>query len=540
MRWSHGSHRRTLVARAHDRERGAVLALVALCLTVLVTAVAFTVDLGRISTTRRDLQKTADVVALDLARRIESRPTSAIVADPSWVAAYQASMTRNGVDPVDGVWEVGNWDARTETWSPTGAAEVPSAVRVTITGTISYQFAPGGATTSRLGVAAVESPSASFHIGSYAARVDSAVSPVLGPLLGEMLGVTAGGYEGLVGGEIGLDALGTALGIDVGTPDELASASFTLAELLQAQADVFRASGDVMRADLLDQIRLSLPTPGVPVELGDLVSIVAGSESAAAAATIDAFDLLTAAAFVVNGDRFLDLPGVDIGVPGLATTTAEVRVIERPRLVAGPIGTSGSTGQVTVNLEVEGSLPPLAELEIGVNLVAAPATGTMEDIRCRSPLGLDLGVATSLISTTVDIRFDLSLPLLFGELVVARPHLRITSGAGAQTAFRAFDFPPDAFGDRWQVPTSGLNLGGAQVNVVDVGILPDLPIIGGLNDLIAPVLDEVVNGLTLGQIVGGIDGLVLTPLLDALGVSVASADVTPRSVTDCGGIALVG
>src|SRR5205823_14901385 len=76
-----------------ERDRGAVLAIVAICLGFLITITAITVDLGRLSLRRRDMQAIADMVALDMARLANGRTTSEIMssADPSWAAELDRS-----------------------------------------------------------------------------------------------------------------------------------------------------------------------------------------------------------------------------------------------------------------------------------------------------------------------------------------------------------------------------------------------------------------------------------------------------------------
>ena len=55
---------------------------------------------------------------------------------------------------------------------------------VVVTDRVEHQFAPGGTSTSRKAVGA-QTASAGLQLGSFAARLDSAQSPLLGPLLGD-------------------------------------------------------------------------------------------------------------------------------------------------------------------------------------------------------------------------------------------------------------------------------------------------------------------------------------------------------------------
>lgn len=535
-----GHHRRAPVAlaeRARRGERGAVLVLVALSVAVLVTAVAFTVDLGRASVLRRDLQKTADVVALDLARRLDGRTTAAIVADPAFAAAFSTSLQRNGfVRDADtrAAWRIGHWDPRTETFTPTTATEVPESVEVTVTDRLDYEFAPGGATTSRRGIAS-NRPVAAFQLGSFAARLDPSTSPLLDALLGQTIGVTAGGYTGLAGGRVQLGALLDQLSLDLGQPDQVMAASVTVAQLLTAEAAVLRAGGDATRAALLERTILSLPNPQATIPLARLMTLGVGTGDAAAATTVDAFDLLAASAFVANGTNFLSVPAASLGIPGLAVTSARVQVIQGPVLVVGGIGATGSTAQVRVELDVAGSVPGVTDLGMHLVLTSASATARVDALSCGSPQQLDVGVQTGLVTLAdpITARVYASLPLV-GNVPVADVALNAAVSRPGSSVPLELDFPPARFGVPVQAATSGLNLGNATVTVQRTTVLGALPA--------GPLLDGVIAGVVTGTItptLAAVDATLLTPLLRALGTTVAGADITPLAVT-CDGTALAG
>ncbi|MCU1497556.1 MAG: putative transrane protein [Acidimicrobiales bacterium] len=531
-------HPVSLVARARGDERGAALVLVALCLSVLVTAVAFTVDLGRVSTSRRNLQKTADVVALDLARRLDGRTTAQIVAAGDLDAAQAASLDRNGFRPAGerrADRAIGHWDAASETFTPTTGAEVPDAVQVVLTDRVDFELAPGGATTSRRAVAANRAR-ASFRIGSYAARVDSSTSPLLQPLLGSILGASAVGYEGLVGGQVELGPFLGNLGLSLGSPSEVLVTSVTLAQVLRAEADVLRLGGDVARADLLDQVVLHLRDPGAPIALADLFALGVGTDEGAAAIQLDAFDLLTSSAFVANGSAFLDVPATSTGIGSLATTRAQVRVLAPPAVVVdGTVGDSARTAQVTVRLTVAGDVPGLAHLTADLTLESASAVGTIAAIGCRAPQSLDIDVRTGLLTAAAPVSATLyATDPQAGGVPLAAVELRAATSEPATAHTVAFDLPPDRFGVPATVTTAGIGLGGATVTVGTTTLLGPLPLGYALDATIAGTITGVVTPL-----LAALDATVATPLLRALGATVAGADVTPLDVR-CHGTSLVG
>lgn len=523
------AHRRPSAASARDGERGAVIVLVALTVSVLVTATAFTVDLGRISTERRNLQKTADVAALDLSRRIDGRTAGEILADPEWDAALQASLARNGFDGGTQTVALGSWDPRTEAFTPASAAQVPTAVRVELGSTVDFAFAPGSSSPSRSAVAA-QTASAGHQVGSFAARLDTGRSALLGALVGDALGVTVAGYDGLAGAQVSLPLLLDELGLSVGDVDEVAATDVTVAQLVQAEADVLRRQGDLAQADLLDGVVLALPTPDEVIRLDQLVSIAPGGEEAAALASIDAADLLDATAFLANGSNLLAIPAASISVAGeTASVTTTAQVIEKPRWAFGPVGTVARTAQATLSVEVRVVVPGTSDTRIEVRLQAVSATAASTAIGCRSPQALDIGADTALATTRADITSRLSV---LGA-PVADVVLHATTSAPPGSTPVAFELPPDVFGVPVQAATSTSSIGTAAVVTDEVTVL-GLPVDGGVEPLVGALTSGVIT-----PVLTQVEATVLQPLADALGLTVAGADVAPLAVA-CSGPKLVG
>jgi uncharacterized membrane protein len=126
---------------SQERDRGAVLPIVALSLVVLMTMTAFSVDLGRQILRRRQAQTVADVVALDLARQLGGRTTSAIQSDPNWDQARINSANRNDFPPSGVTAVLGRWNEDGSTFTPTSGSEVPTAVQVSAQDDVDFYFA---------------------------------------------------------------------------------------------------------------------------------------------------------------------------------------------------------------------------------------------------------------------------------------------------------------------------------------------------------------------------------------------------------------
>lgn len=513
-------------------ETGAVIITVAIALSVLVTATAFTVDLGRVSVERRDLQKVADVTALDLSRRLDGRTASEIVADPAWEDALEASLRRNQF-PQDATHTatvaLGAYDTVTEVFTPVTGTGVPSAVRVQLDADVDYAFAPGGTTASRMAVAG-QTASAGHQVGSFAARLNSEESALLAALVGDALGVTVAGYDGLVGGQVSLPLLLEELDLDVGDIDAVLGTEVTALELIRAEAEVLRRTGDLARAELLDSLALALPQPDAIVRLDQLLAIVPGGEAAAALANIDAADLLDATALIANGTNLLDIPAATIDIGGdLATVATSVQVIEAPRWAFGPVGTSAHTAQTTIELTIRLTVPQTSDTTIRVRAQLAPADATSTAIGCRGNQTLDLDVRTGLLTTRADISTRLSLL----GIPVADVALHATTSAPPDAAAIGFEVPPDVFGEPRQAPTPATSLGTAEVVTDEIDVL-GLPIAGG----VAPLINTLTSTV-LTPLLTTVETAVLRPLAGALGLTVGGADVAPLAIA-CSGPKLIG
>lgn len=508
------------------------MVLVAISLSVLVTATAFTVDLGRVSTERRDLQKVADVAALDLSRRLDGRTAAEIVGDPAWQASIDATLERNGFAPTDGrtaTVAIGSWTPATETFTPMTGTQIPTAVDVELASTVDYAFAPGGASPTRRAVAG-QTAAAGHQVGSFAARLSTEEAALLAALTSDALGITVVGYEGLAGGQVALGDLADELGFTLGDVDGLAVAEVTVADVLRAEAEVLRRNGDLARASLVDAVVADLPEPDDVVQIAELMRIAAGGETAATAADLDALDLLRATAFVANGTNLLELPVMDLSVAGqVATVSTTAAIIEGPQWAFGPVGTTASTAQATIELQIRIVVPEVSDTQVAVRLQVGSAASTSVAIGCRSPQLLDLEVATGLVTSRAEVTSRLSLL----GVPVADVALHAATSAPASTATVPFDLPPDPLGVPRQAPTSGAPLAGAAMTTDEVELL-DGPIDGGVEPLV-----DALTATVVAPVLAQTETAVLQPLARALGLSVAGADVAPLAI-GCSGPRLLG
>ena len=512
-----------------DRERGAVLIIVSICLAFLVVATALTVDIGRLSARRRDLQAVADVMSLDLVRQLGGRTAATIVADPVWNNAIDDSRARNGFSPTADrtvAVSLGTYDARTDVFTASLPSQVPKAVKVTTSDTVAFSFVRGSRRTSRSSVAS-QAEVGGFSIGSIGVALSSQESTLLNGIIGDALDVSAISYSGLAGAQVHLPLLVQSLGLDLGDVDELLDHHLTLLQLVRAEANALRLGGDLAQATLLDSLAVALPNPSLPITLGDLLSIETGGEAAAAVASIDALRLLTATALVANGTNFLNLTDLGLSVPGLASASLSLQVIEKPQFVFGPVGVHVDTAQVNLvtALHVGGTIAPGATLSALTSVVTkvASGSGVISSIGCGAPKRMGIGVGTSLVSTTIDLTGTVQL-----LLPIANIDLGLATTRSPKTGSVSFVVPPDAIGSAKRYGAGeGIGLSGATITRNDTSIigLTLLPV----STIVNATLTTVVN-----PVIAALDQLLSGPLNSVLGLSLSDADVTPLAITCAG------
>lgn len=399
------------------RQRGAVIPMVALTLTTLLTFAALAVDLGLIESRIRDLQQVADLAALDASRLIDGRTETELRTEVT-IAAL-ASAARNDFVPggdatLDvelGVWEPSGTSG---TFTPTADTEVPNAVQVIATDGIDRPFLPGTTTKTRNAIATV-GPTVDATLGSVLAGANPTILNEIGE---SALGASDGSidvvsYEGLASASVHLGDLAAQLGF--GSVEELLAAQVGVKDLYEATVVLLNAQGDqasveaaiVMQEiadatpgdDTIGPIGASCgePTPCGPNDPANGVFIFDNSPGSVADGRINIADLLIGSYAAIDGDNLLsfELDPVALGFdPGTAITriSARVSLIEAAQTMLGMrVGQSFRTSQARTAVTVEFPLDlPLQVLD--------PVTGLLGEtiivpVDVRLPFVFDLAQA---------------------------------------------------------------------------------------------------------------------------------------------------
>jgi uncharacterized membrane protein len=412
---------------------------------------------------------------------------------------------------------------------------------------------------------------ACFHLGSYAARIDSSTSPLLNLLLNKMLGgslnLDALSYKGLAAANISL--LGLAADLGIGSVDQLVSTSLSANKVLLAAVDVLKKNGDTADASILNTIALGVGP--VPIKLGSLVNVAPGS-GAAEAATLNILDLVTGTAYVANGSNAVSVPslGTSIGLTGTNLTTA-LSIISKPSTACpakvDPAATDNLASTSQVHLAITGqvaSLPALTGLTLNVGntnvtVDVAPATGVLTGVTCgnetaANPSGEDVqvksGVASASVATTVSIGGTVTNGGLLGTLlgglgsllnsvlsIQIQGSLTLSAGTAQPSTTKTAQIRVPVNPTAWTNPVS-TGSGDLGVNTLSVvptwtsgptivakGLLGTITLNANqIAQIVSNLVSSLVSGL-LDPVVTGLNNTVLSPLFHLLGLEVGGADV---------------
>ncbi len=535
-------------ATSRRRDEGGVIAIVISLVTcfTLIPLAAFAVDIGVQRVARRDIQSVADVVALDLARQLDGRTAGTIDAGLQALADKSASRNAAGsgakvVIPQLGVVDESAYDPSDPDayFTPVSGTVVPNAVKVTASTSVDFSLHGGDGGVMRTSIAKSQKY-ACFSLGSFALNLNSAQSLLLNRLVNDSLNLSAISYTGLANADVTLLGLATELG--VATPSELAGLSnLSLNQLFLASANVLQAQGgEAADVTLLNQLAVA-SFSGLPnLTFGDILDLNSAPESALDA-TVNLLDLVSTAAFVANGTNALAIPTLTTGIPNVASVTSSLKVIEKPQDGCHSVGDQVRTAQVDLDItftlatiNVVGLVMAQSTLTLHVSL--AEAVGTLTNIQCGNPYGIDLSVASAL--SQVSSRLQITLRSL--GIPIATVDVMPTTNAPAATNNLQFRHPPDLY-DVAKSTGSGVALSTISMTTANITVLGVLPLgvtTGGLlTGIVNNILTPVVNPL-----IANTNSILVGPLSDLLGLNLGGADLFVHEPPPyaCNGVAMAG
>jgi len=535
------------------------------------------IDIGNLFYQQRALQRSADLAAMAAAQRLDL-PAAA------QQAVVQNGLTVDGTNVtlavVPGVWDASAGTAPTYFTAQAAVDGNTNAAQVTITQNVPYFFMVGRRQLTATAIAKNTSIVA-FSLGSGLASVNNGLlNQLLGYLLHTNLNIDAVSYQGLATTNIRLADLAVALG--AGSMQELLSLSPSLGTLFNAVISVASQSGlagvSVGGAGASNALSFGNDL-NVPINIGDggasspgllQVLALAGNEQAALNASVNVLDILTTAAQIANSQSAVNVAPVALNILGLGTVTLSLKIIEPPAIAVGPPGqllsgpsagqwrTQARTAQVRLGLDINVNAAGLLAVDLPIALQVAGATGHAKSTSCTVPRSnstatisvqpqpvsacIASGAATAVNSAlncgSMAPAQLISMPVLgfLGNQVV---NVKANISPTANTGWTDVTIAANQIGLNPQQDTSGnspprvttgsvfgsiLNSNLSQLQITVLGL--------DLSPILAPIL-----ALTLVP-VGQILDVVLTPLLEVLGIQLGYADIKLLSL-DCDAVELV-
>jgi uncharacterized membrane protein len=542
--------------RRRRDERGVMAILISLltCCT-LIPIGAIAVDLGVQRVARRDLQNVADLVALDVARGINGQPYSQLITTLQSDADKSAARSTVAGDPPYVTPQLGI--VNPALWSPTDpnpagyftpvnsdADGTPNAVRVFASTTVHFSFAEGSGSAVQSSIAFAQD-SACFSLGSFAARVSTSGS-VLNGLLSDALNLGVIDYRGLAYSSIQLNDLAAEL--HAGTPDELMSTSVTLNQLFTAMAHVFQNSGTTSSGGsssanltLLNSLAAASfsTVTNTSFTLDKLFSLTSGQGSVAAT-KVNVYDLVAATAFVANGTSFLSIPSFS-AMGGVVT--GNLKVIEKPVVACGPVGTSVGTSQIDLQLSVHlpaTSILGLLNTDSTLNITAkvGQATGTLSSIVCKTgyPTGIDVAVTSALAQLSTSLHVNIKT---LASILVATADTGSGGTVAGSSSTVSVLVPSDSYGVPKETGAGPSETQVSNITSSNVTLLGILPLGVTVSTLVSAINTDIISA-KVNPLLVSFNNNVVTPLSQALGIRLGGADVTLPEAPSCGQVALVG
>lgn len=577
--------------RRVEGERGAVLPICALVLGALILFTSFAVDLGYQRTARRDMQALADVIALDLARRLNGSTAGALASTMD--VALVESLARNVEDTVGEppavTYRLGVVNGANQ-FTAVASNQVPTAVEVRAETEVDYFFRPGTGGAVRLAVAGQDS-CGEFLLGSLLGSIDTGQAALLNRVLPRWLGslvdlnLDVASWQGVANSTIDVARLRAEM--EALSPGSAASGTISRRNFLLAAANSFTQPGNATQAALFNSMAAAVVNPSANFDVNSWLGGNIGNGSAAGGvANVPQFlpllPFVSGAAQAINGTSTIDLTGVNVGIPGLTVTSASLRVTQAP--VLGDCRNPARNAQVvlslTTALDIDAAditlinqtlaalgiapfpLPtPLTRLTqtasafaltgtLRIDVTSAGATGTIPagGITCPGTPGAGMAVFvdTQLVTATVHpTTLSLSATLATPAVPPLVPPITLLNQLLATVTLGNASAPIQATGGDGTVTflhpsefAPNVGTGGAKRPAANGNLGLTAPTTAATSNttLVAPIATANqtltignVNAL-LAPVVSELNRLVVSRLSRALGLSLGSADVTALSL----------
>lgn len=403
-------------------------------LMAILVATVIAIEMGRVYSANRTLQKMASLAALDAVREASRCSRTLAPTQAELETRVNESLERNGV--LSEIQQITVEPGTVRIDSATGrrylqpaSLDEASALRVTLRQPFPDLLTGLLPSSDRLMVvsATAEQPlSGAFQVGSGLLSLNGGMlNGVLSALLGGDVNLSVVDYNGLAGVNVTLQQLATALNVDVqdlSDPLALQATAPLLSETLLGLSDSLGDTASATVVNLLRDLATAAESNTGTTTLAQLLGsydLTGGS-----APVVNLLDLLMELGAATRADPSgtgtvmpLDVGKLNVSIPNVTTLAVGLRVLEAPQAGRGRPGDASATAttaqirlmvrmQVAVQTQVADALtavllggllgsvtaPPV---NIGVDVEVAKATAFLDQIDCpRNGVNGGMPIAT--------------------------------------------------------------------------------------------------------------------------------------------------
>jgi len=456
----------------------------------------------------------ADLASLDAVRVLDGSPTAVLA--PAVQAAAERSAQRNGLagDPAAAVTaRAGTWASATRTFTPTGPAEVPDAVEVTVRNAGEGMFLRESFSPRRTAVA-TRSGLAGVWMGAAPAVLDADDAALLNALAGEALGVGASlslaSWQAVASTRVTIADLAVAAGLPPAQVRTVLDQSMTADAAIRLLA---AAAGGTSGGTALASLPGVAPPP-VIVQLGQVLA-VGESLGPLVDTSLSLLDLARGVLEVASVGQPITTT-FTVPVSGASGTTATVVILDAHALTVGRAGASAHTVRARASIDLTLDAPAngnVVHVPLVIDLTSG--TATLTAVTCSAagtgtPGQVDVAVQTGAATIGVG-SFDGSGAVVPGTITTAPPLTPVEAvgtttvpGVAAALGFTTYDLA--ATQTVGAVPAPGAAVESILAVTGDPSLTADVE--PPLRSAVPPIIDAVGPALA-----------------DLLGVNLGAADI---------------
>lgn len=444
------------------RQQGAIGIMAVGVLFLVVICIVLALDTGRLYMQKQNLQRVADLAALDTAAGAGLLDGTA-KAGIDDLARESAGL--NGFSSESGVREVAvaqgdievmedrkQFVASADGSGPAVRVEARQRVPTSLVANLAALM-PGSDLSShtwlKADAVAQQKGAVTFSAGTSLLTADLSGSPLLRPVLQDLLGsevdVEAVSFTGLADAGVKLlDLIEATAG--AGTLDELLDLELGiggddgLASLLLSALQAGGEGGGTLPLETEQALQELKKANLGAIQLGDILTVNTSDSDRQSAleALVSAGDLLNAAILLANqGESAVSINDLELDVGRLVNVDLDLDVIEPPEIAVGPPGcavddgppcsssdgdgrywaTQAANAQLDLQLGLTLELLGLASLDIGLDVEGAEGVAGVERLERLAAGEYDVAVGGVTTAASVDAEVDLALLPAFDGLL---------------------------------------------------------------------------------------------------------------------------